>query len=1137
MTGNTFELLGRRRFLPLFIAQFLGAANDNLFKNAIALLTIYVIGDTALGSAQFLTAIGPALFMLPFFLFSATAGELADRFEKSSLMKIVKSAEIAIAGLGGLGLYLKSVPVMLFAFFLLGMHSTFFGPLKYSVLPEYLAKNELIGGNALIEGGTFLAVLIGTIIAGVLILLPNGVPYVICLMLTCAASGFGASLFLPKAHPGNKTVAVRANPAAATLEILRAIAQPRDVYLSVLGISWLWAMGATFVTEFPAFAKDVLGADEHVVTLMLAMFSIGIGAGSLLCSRLLKGEISARYVPFAALGMALFSIDIFLASRQAHPPGALRDIGAFLADPGSWRILADLLLIAGCGGIYTVPLYAILQSRVPDSERARAIAGNNVVNAIFIVAASAVSAGLLVSGFTVSQIFLIIGIMNLGVAIYICGLLPRDVVRGVAAACLRLAYRVEVKGLENLKQAGGRTVIVANHISFLDAVLLAAFLPGDPFFAIDTYMARRWWVRPFLGLLEAFPLDPANPMSVRSLARKLREGGACVIFPEGRITRTGALMKVYEGPGLIANLADAAVVPVRIDGAQYTPFSRLKGKVRLRWFPKIALTVLPARRFAVPPSLVGRKRRQRVATALYDVLSTMLFETAHFERTLFDAFLDSRHIHGRDAAIIEDAERKPLGYGRLTTASLALGRALARRTRPGEYVGVLLPNAAATVVAFFALQAFGRIPAMLNFTTGAEGMIAACRSASVHTIVTSRRFIERARLEKTLEILAPHAEMLFLEDVKASLSLGDRFYGLAVAPFAARVYRRRGIAPSAPAVVLFTSGSEGTPKGVALSHANLLANCAQLAARIDFNAADTVFNALPLFHSFGLTAGLILPMLSGVKTFLYPSPLHYRIIPELAYEINATIFFGTNTFLAGYGRLAHPYDFSSVRYVFAGAEKVDDSTRDLFAEKFGLRILEGYGVTETAPVIACNTPMHFCAGTVGRFLPGIEWRLELVPGVAEGGRLLVRGPNVMLGYLRTERPGVIEPAPDGWHDTGDIVRVDEDGFVRIVGRVKRFAKIGGEMVSLARVEAEVAAVWPDRQHAVVALPDPRKGEQLIVVTTAPDATLDALLAHFRNRGLAELLVPKVILQVDRLPVLGSGKTDYPAVAKLALARH
>src|SRR6185312_3727199 len=344
--------------------------------------------------------------------------------------------------------------------------------------------------------------------------------------------------------------------------------------------------------------------------------------------------------------------------------------------------------------------------------------------------------------------------------------------------------------------------------------------------------------------------------------------------------------------------------------------------------------------------------------------------------------------------------------------------------------------------------------------------------------------------------------------------------------------RVRGKAEDA-AVILFTSGSEGAPKAVVLSHRNILSNCAQTAARIDFNPTDTVLNALPIFHSFGLTGGLLLPLLNGVKVLLYPNPLHYAAIPALAYDASATILFGSDTFLAGYARQAQGYDFYSLRYVFAGAEPVKAETRARFSEKFGLRIFEGYGVTECAPVIAVNTPMHFRAGSVCRLLPAVEARLEPVPGVERGGRLYVRGPNVMTGYFLADHPGVLVPPKDGWHDTGDIVDIDEQGFVTILGRAKRFAKIGGEMVSLAAVEASASAAWPGFAHAVVSRPDSKKGEQLVLYTTAPAASARDLSAWGRAHGVPELMLPKDVRVLEALPVLATGKTDYVALGALA----
>lgn len=716
-----------------------------------------------------------------------------------------------------------------------------------------------------------------------------------------------------------------------------------------------------------------------------------------------------------------------------------------------------------------------------------------------------------------------------------------ELVKGMLRWVLKALYKVEVKGLEHLEGAGNRVLIVANHTSFLDAVLLVAFLPGKLTFAVNTFIAQNPLFKPFLALARIFPMDPTNPLSAKSLIRYLQQDNRAVIFPEGRITVTGALMKVYDGTGLVADKSEAVVVPVRIDGAQYTPFSRLRGRVRLRWFPPIRLTVLEPRRIAPDPEVKGRARRKAAGRALADIMTEMMFATGNYRRTLFQALLDARQVHGGGHVVVEDIQRRPLTYNKLIAAAFVLGKALSGHSRQGEYVGLLLPSMTSTVAVFLGLHTQGRIPAMLNYTVGAGGMVSACETARIKTVITSRRFIKAAKLTDAAKLLSEHVKLAYLEDLAEGITLGDKLLAWFQARFAAHFYRTNGGSqdPDSPGVVLFTSGSEGTPKGVVLSHANLLANREQLASRVAFSAQDIILNALPLFHSFGLTAGTLLPLFSGMKTFFYPSPLHYRIVPEMAYDTNATVLFGTNTFLAGYARFAHPYDFYSVRYVFAGAEKLQEETRRVWAEKFGIRIFEGYGATETAPVLSANTPMDHQVGSVGRFMPGIRHQLQPVPGVEEGGRLFVQGPNVMLGYLLHANPGVLVPAESelgkGWYDTGDIVTLDEKGFIRIRGRAKRFAKIGGEMVSLAAVEELAAKAWPDRLHAVVAVPDPAKGEQLVLVTDQPDAQRGPLQQQARADGMAELNVPKKILVVRQVPLLGTGKIDYTGVKALAEA--
>ena len=705
---------------------------------------------------------------------------------------------------------------------------------------------------------------------------------------------------------------------------------------------------------------------------------------------------------------------------------------------------------------------------------------------------------------------------------------------------LTQVYDVDVRDLENYEQNGENYIIVANHTSFLDAALIYAFIPYNLTFAINTQVAKTWYVRILKRFVTMFPMDPGNPLSLRGLIKRVEAGETVVIFPEGRITVTGALMKIYQGPGLIALKSSAKVLPINIYGAQYTTFSRLRGLVRLRWFPKITLTVLPATKLAVNENYRGRKRRETAGKVLSDLMTDMMFKTSHYQTSLFDKLLDARKVYGGNHVIVEDIQRKPLNYTQVITKSLVLGKALTKHSHRDEYIGVLLPGALSTVVTFWALHAYGRVPAMLNYTAGPKGLVSACETAKLKTVVTAKAFIIKAKLGDVITALEQHVNVIYLEDIASTISLTTKLRGWVIAHFDIGLkarHRKQGVAPESPAVILFTSGSEGVPKAVVLSHTNILANINQLSARVDFSAQDTILNVLPLFHSFGLTAATLLPMIYGIKTFFYPSPLHYRIIPEVSYEIGATIMFGTNTFLAGYAKYAHPYDFYSIRYVFAGAEKLQEKVRQAWEEKFGVRIFEGYGATETSPVLTGNTPMGHKPGTVGRFFPGIKYHLEEVPGMKGGKRLQVKGPNVMLGYFLHDNPGVLVPPKtdlgNGWYDTGDIVAIDEEGFVKIAGRAKRFAKVGGEMVSLTAVESLANKVWPDAMNAAVAVPDEKKGEQIILLTTEESAERSLLVERCKKDGFSELSVPRRVMNIINLPVLGTGKVDYVSIQGLA----
>jgi acyl-[acyl-carrier-protein]-phospholipid O-acyltransferase/long-chain-fatty-acid--[acyl-carrier-protein] ligase len=1127
MSLSPLGLLKTRRLWPLAVTQSCGALNDNMVKNAMIVLALFRLGIGGAG----LSALASALFIAPYILLSASAGQLADRFPKPRVILAFKTLELLLMLAAAAAFLTASVPGLLAVLFGLGVQAALFGPVKYGVLPEHLAEEELIAGNGVIEATTFLAIVCGTVVGGALMLFPNGAVLVSATGVGLAMIGLCVACFMPNVPAADPTLRVSVNLFAETWRVLRHAASIRPIWLSVLGLSWFWTVGATLLTEFPVVARDTLHAGGSMLTLLLTVFAIGVGIGSIQCARLLHGEVSARLVPFAALGISLFCWDFASAATNAGEAGGFPTAAASLDSFAGWRMLADLFLLAGCGGMFSVPLYAIIQDRAAPSERARMVAANNIMNALLMVAGAGAAAGLAAAGLRAPAVLRIAALANLLVAVWIVRMLPQDFYRALLRWYFTTFHRLRISGLENYLAAGDRVVIVANHQSYLDAPLIAACLPDSPCFAIHTAQAAKWYFKPFLAAVDTFPLNVQSPYAVKRMVEAVRDHGRkLMVFPEGRMTQTGALMKIYEGAAMVADRAGAKIVPVSIEGLQFSRFNRMRGKLRQRWFPPVRVRILPRVTLAPPDTrhATPRQRREVNGRALQDAMTEAVFRSRDTEKNLFTALLDARAAHGGRTIILEDIQRTPVSYNRLLLSAAALGRALTEAMAGETHVALLLPNAVGSVVTLIGLQAFGVVPCLLNVTAGAANMLSACRAAGAKYVVSSRMFVEKGRLQGPVGGMAGEVRFVWLEDLRDAIGLRAKLRAKRDA-WGARRLPGASVSPDSAAVVLFTSGSEGSPKGVALSHRNILANCAQLASVIDFNGSDIAFNAMPMFHAFGLTGGTILPLVSGVRTFHYPSPLHYRVVPALIYDSDATICFSTDTFLRGWAHYAHPYDFRAMRYIFAGAEKVAEETRRMFADRFGVRVLEGYGVTETSPVLALNTAMHCRPGTVGRFLPGIEWRLRPVPGVEAGGQLQVRGPTVMLGYLRDSAPGVLEGVAGGWYDTGDIVSVDAAGYVSIVGRVSRFAKIGGEMVSMPAAESLAAALWPDARHAVVSVPDARKGEALLLVTTHAGAAPRDLLAFARGRGVPELMVPRSFQHVGTVPLLATGKVDYPAV--------
>ena len=1136
------QLLLVRRFAPLFACQFLGAFNDNIFRSAfVAMLAFGALAGRDDGGA--LIQLSLALFMLPFFLFSAAAGQLADNLGKKTVLLASKIAEVVVMAAAAGGVLLQNPPALLACIFLAGTQSAFFGPVKYSLLPSLLPKPELVHGNILVSASTFAAILAGYALGIRIGSNPepqNAAGFFFLAVAVVAALGLLAAFQVPRPAddpPPRKFRLADIRPVQANREIFADAFAQKHILRHIVSLSLFWMVGGVVLTELPHFG-------EEAYELLLIAVVGGVCVGGAACHFLIGKKISAVYAPAAAIVSGLFLLDLGAAKMQMSAAGI---------DSAGPRVFADVIGVAAALTVYAAPLYACLQTVSPPRHRARIMAGLNIMNAVFIVAAALTAAAVhaalpaaataaLLTGFAFAAFY---------AAFYSMSVLPFSDLQKIIGGALRLLFRIRVVGLENLPRESEPGVVISNHVSLLDALLLAALLPdamGRPCFAIDPEQAKKPWIRPLLKLVDTEPLNPLEPQSLRRLARTAaKRERRLVIFPEGRITVTGGLMKSYPGAGVLAAKAENVIAPVHIGGAEFSKLSQMGGKLRTRWLPRITITIFPARKLTPPPNLVGRARRIWLADAIGRVLEENAFAVADKDDNLTNLLFRRMALHGPKTPIFAEPPGRTLTYRTLHRAARALGGVLKKRHSPGENVGVLLPTSLGAAVMFYAATLRGLVPVMLNVNAGSGALLSALKTAKISRVYTARALLERLpALADTAAAMEQEggAQVEYLEELRREIGFSEKIAALAgsLAPGGWAKMNLAGAKAKAdsPACVLFTSGSEGAPKGVVLSHRNVACNCAQILSRLDATPADSMLNALPVFHSFGLTAGVVLPVMAGVLAWQYPSPLHYRLVPEVAYLSNATIFFSADTFLANYARAAHPADFRSLRLVFAGAEKLREPTRRAWLDKFGVRILEGYGVTETAPALAFNAPRQNKAGTVGRILPGIETRLEPVEGMEDkgeigggGGRLLVRGPNVMLGYLLPDAPGELRRPADGWHDTGDIGELDAGGYLTIAGRVRRFAKIAGEMAPMNGIEERFRERWPEHNFAVVAAADSRRGEVLVLATDRAGTTREETTAVLRAAGMPELWSPRRIVFAKPLPQLPTGKPDYPAISALA----
>ena len=708
----------------------------------------------------------------------------------------------------------------------------------------------------------------------------------------------------------------------------------------------------------------------------------------------------------------------------------------------------------------------------------------------------------------------------------------------------------------------GPVLLLPNHVSWWDWLLIGLCLEEDWRFVTSSTTAAATWVHKRLMVnRRTFPVDMSSPYAIKHVAEYLQGGGRLVLFPEGRLSCTGSLMKLFDGTGFLIFKTRAKVITAYLRGARRLPFSR--NPDAKQWFPRLSVHFSPVLIPPRPEHLSAAEGRRRLTDWLRQQMVRQQFQTEQEfgPATVPAAILEmARQWPGR--VVVQDVSLQGLSYRRLLAGADLLAARWRQWPEAGtSRVGVLLPNVNAMPVVLLSLWAAGKVPAILNYSAGPRAILECARLAGLGRIITARSFLDRLDLDLA-PFKAAGIDLVLLEETRAGVSRLEKLGALWRSFFALNA-GHPGLAAQDTAVVLFTSGSEGEPKGVELTHRNLLANIRQVVSVFDLMEGDRFFNALPLFHCFGLNMGLLLPLVQSVFVFLYVSPLHYRAVPSAFYNLNCTILLATSTFLAGYGRKAHPYDFRTARYIMAGAEKLQEATASRWMRQFGVRVLEGYGVTECSPVISVNLPMHPRQGSTGQLLPGIQYPLEPVEGVGESGsprsevrgqrsevrgprsevrgqrsgagRLFVRGPNVMRGYLNPEANARFQ-ALGGGTTRANVVRVDEDGFVYILGRLKRFAKIGGEMVSLSAVEEALAGAFPQYGLrfglAVTARPDEDAGERLIAVTNEGKLTLAQVRQAVLDSGLGNLAVPRQLKVLPELPRLGTGKVDYRRLATM-----
>jgi acyl-[acyl-carrier-protein]-phospholipid O-acyltransferase/long-chain-fatty-acid--[acyl-carrier-protein] ligase len=1111
-------------FAGFLTAQALGAFNDNAFKTFVALWAVATM--PAQDSAR-LIALAGAFFIAPFLLFSTYAGWVADHWGKKRLIVFFKAAELALLALSFPALLSRNIPCLMALLFLMGAHSAFFGPVKLAIIPEMIEDQDLSGANGLVQMTTFFSIIAGTGAAGLLLEHCRQRPELASLLFAAAAAlGLAASFAMPEVPPAGGQEPLRWNFIARSWDSVQELRRYYGIYLATVGAAYFWFVGAIFQMNLLVYGKQLMGVSETVCSYFQVIVALGIALGSYAAGRLSRAQVELGLVPLGALGLVVFCLDLAFAYRYEH------------------RAMADFFLLGLSAGCFVVPLQTLIQQRSPAAERGKIQATGNILSFLGILIASSFLWAF--NGYFnlhAGQIFLVTGLMTLAVALYIVAELPDFLTRLLLYPVANILYRIHVEGRENVPLEGP-VLLVSNHVSFIDPFLitmanqrLVRFLMFRAYYDLPV---ANWFFR----AMKCIPVSnhdgpKALIRSFQNARAALERGEAVCIFAEGEISRHGQMLRFKNGFERIVDGLDVPVIPVHLDQVWGSIFSFEGGRALFKRPRRIPYPVTVSFGKPLPSSTPAFALRQAIVE-----LGAAAFRHRLAEKPpLSLCFLREAKRHPLRLAAADSLGERANCAGLLVRAA-ALADRLEKDLAPDNCVGLLLPPSVGAVAANLALSFIGRVPVNLNYSASREIVSACAAKAGIRQILSSRRFMEKLGWK-------PDQEVIHLEDMVASISkFGAAARGLALltlpSALVERMFFPKARVPlDSVATIMFTSGSTGIPKGVMLTHFNLLSNVAAVAQVYALGGEDSILGILPFFHAFGFMGTLWLPLVTGMGAVYHYNPLDAKRIGELVAQYRATFLIGTPTFLLGFLRRVEPEKFKTLRVVVVGAEKLRDEVAKSFKEKFGLEPLEGYGCTELSPAAAINIPdidwpdAHQRGrkrGTVGQPLPGIFMKIEDPDtgrelGADEPGLLLVKGPNVMKGYLGDDKL-TAEALRDGYYITGDIAVIDLDGFVTITDRLSRFSKIGGEMVPHIKVEEKLheLAGRVDQTFVVTSVPDVKRGERLVVLYKDFDA-VDELCAKLKGSDLPNLWIPakENFHKVAEFPLLGSGKLDMASL--------